>query len=81
MRDRRSDAHRDVAARTFGILKSGTDVDHVDGDKENNAPANLNPLPHAVHSTKTARTVRGPATRKLAAALRKVAGTDKRKLY
>lgn len=53
MRDRRSDAHRQLAEATMGPLPSDVDVDHIDGDKSNNAPSNLRPLRHGQHSAVT----------------------------
>lgn len=38
-----------------GSAVAATEVDHVDGDSSNNAPANLRSLCKACHSAKTAR--------------------------
>lgn len=54
MRDRKSDAHRTNLAASLGhSIKEGHDVDHLDGDKDNNAPTNLQELSHSAHSSKT----------------------------
>ena len=67
MRDRTSDAHRPAAEIKLGRkLQPGEDVDHVDGDKENNAPANLRVMPHAAH---TAHSNRHRTTQKVRKAL------------
>ena len=50
MRDRKSDIHRKVAN-----AQPGEDVHHKDGNKDNNAPINLEKMPHAAHSRLTAR--------------------------
>lgn len=56
MRDRKSDAHRTIAERGAGRkLASSEDVHHKDEDKDNNAPANLEPMPHGKHSSETNR--------------------------
>lgn len=35
-------------------ITPATDVDHIDGNPRNNAPANLRPLCHSCHSRRTA---------------------------
>jgi len=49
MRDRKSDRHRKVAN-----ARPGEDVHHVDGNKDNNDPINLEKMSHAAHSKRTA---------------------------
>ena len=57
MRDRKSDSHRTIATRAAGRkLAPGEDVHHKDGNKANNTPANLEPLPHGKHAAETNRT-------------------------
>lgn len=54
MRDRRSDVHRRVVEQTTGQpIPPGVDVHHLDENKDNNAPHNLQPLPHGEHSKVT----------------------------
>lgn len=38
-----------------GLLVPATDVDHIDGDKWNDMPSNLQSLCHPCHSIKTAK--------------------------
>ncbi len=67
MRDRPSDKHRTVAEQKLGRpIKPGHDVDHLDENKDNNAPANLHETPHAAH---TAKSNRSRTTAKLQKAL------------
>lgn len=53
MRDRKNDtAHRDAAEAKLGRkLQPGEVVDHLDEDKTNNAPSNLDAKPRGVHTT------------------------------
>ena len=54
MRDRKSDAHRPTLASKLGrSIKPGHDADHLDGDKDNNDPANLQELEHGAHARKS----------------------------
>jgi hypothetical protein len=54
MRDRKSDNHRKVAEAKLGRkVKPGHDIDHLDENKDNNAPANLAEKPHGLHSSTT----------------------------
>ena len=80
MRDRKDDhAHRNVAEAKLGRkLKPGEDVDHLDEDKTNNAPANLNVQAHGEHS-RTSMARRTSGLSKLRKALRMT--REKRKLY
>ena len=51
MRDRKNDNHRKVMAGKLGKpLDPGMDVDHIDGDKDNNDPANLRVMEHGAHT-------------------------------
>jgi hypothetical protein len=55
VRDRKSDAHRSIAAAKLGRpIKPGHDVDHLNENKQDNSPANLAETPHAEHSKKSA---------------------------
>jgi hypothetical protein len=49
MRDRKSDKHRKIHP-----APPGHDVHHKDGNKDNNDPMNLEDMPHAQHSKRTA---------------------------
>lgn len=49
MRDRKSDTHRKIAN-----ARPGENVHHKDGNKENNAPGNLEKMSHSAHSRVTA---------------------------
>lgn len=54
MRDRKNDKHRDIAKAALGRpLKPGHDIDHLNENKDDNAPANLRELPHGAHTTKS----------------------------
>lgn len=56
---------RDVLCQhAAGCREPVTDVDHIDGDTNNNDLANLRGLCHAHHSAKTARFDRGNASSK-----------------
>ena len=79
MRDRKTDGYRAVAARTLGRpIKPGHDIDHRNSNKEDNSPANLQELPHGVHSSKTGK----KENRTLAKLQRALAiGRSERKLY
>lgn len=56
MRDRKTDQHRQVAARSLGRpIKPGHDIDHLNENKDDNSPANLKEMPHGAHSAKSAR--------------------------
>ena len=72
MRDRKSDAHRKVAN-----ARPGEDIHHKDGNKDNNAPGNLERLSHSSHSRTTAS--EKPHVRRLKRALNMPA--RKEKLY
>ena len=78
MRDRQSDtAHRNAAEIKLGRKLLDTEVvDHLDENKANNAPANLDVKPRGAH---TAQHNRSRGLSKLRASLRAV--TDGRKLY
>lgn len=78
MRDRTDDhTHRQVAATKLGRpLKPSEVVDHLDEDKANNAPANLQVVPRGAHTAKHNRQRR---LSKLRGALRMV--KEKRKVY
>ena len=77
MRDRPSDTHRRVAAKTAGgALPKGVDVHHKDDNKANNAGANLEVMPHGAHSSHTSKSA---GLRKLRHALSMEA--RKEKLY
>ena len=53
-RDRKSDAHRKIAAQKLGRpIKPGHDIDHLDENKDNNSPANLSEKSHSDHSKAT----------------------------
>lgn len=53
-RDRKGDEHRKVAALKLGRpIKPGHDIDHLDENKANNNPANLQEVPHGEHSSRT----------------------------
>ena len=56
MRDRKSDTtHRDALSRKLGRpLAPGELADHRDGDKDNNAPANLEVTTRSAHSKRHA---------------------------
>ena len=54
MRDRKSESHRKVAAVKLGRpVKPGHDIDHLNENKKDNAPANLHEKPHGEHSRMT----------------------------
>lgn len=56
MRDRKTDTHRQVAARHLGRpIRPGHDVDHLNENKDDNTPANLQETPHGAHSVKSAK--------------------------
>lgn len=61
---RRQVIARDMHCQHPECTESITDVDHVDGDTENNSLANLRGLCHAHHSQKTARNDRAHASSK-----------------
>lgn len=68
MRDRKSDAHRAIAENKVGRkLGPNEVVDHLDENKANNAPANLDLKQRGAH---TAQHNRGRGLSKLRAALR-----------
>lgn len=68
LRDRKSDAHRAVAERKVGRkLGPNEVVDHLNEDKTDNSPANLEPKPRGAH---TAQHNRARGLSKLRAALR-----------
>lgn len=68
MRDRKSDAHRAIAERKIGRKLQPTEVvDHLNEDKSDNSPANLEPKQRGAH---TAQHNRGRGLSKLRAALR-----------
>lgn len=53
MRDRKSDAHRAIAEKKVGrTLGPNEVVDHLDENKDNNAPGNLHPSARGAHTTK-----------------------------
>jgi hypothetical protein len=77
VRDRKSDAHRKVAERKVGRkLPPDIVVDHLDEDKTNNAPGNLDPKPRGAH---TAMHNRSRGVSKLKASLRMP--NERKKLY
>ena len=78
MRDRKSDTtHRSAAERKLGRkLGANEVVDHLDEDKSNNSPANLDPKPRGAH---TAQHNRARGLSKLRASLRM--HKEGRKLY
>lgn len=78
MRDRRDDSiHRTVAAAKLGRPLAATEVaHHIDEDKANNAPANVEATDRGAHTAAHNRT-RGLS--KLRGALRMV--KDRKKLY
>ena len=54
MRDRKNDDHRKVASAKLGRpLKPGHDVDHLNENKDDNSPGNLQEVPHSEHSKRT----------------------------
>ena len=54
MRDRKTDGHRAAASRALERpIKPGHDVDHLNENKDDNAPANLHEIPHGEHSRLT----------------------------
>lgn len=79
MRDRKSDAHRQVAARKLGRpIKPGHDIDHLNSDKGDNSPANLGELSHSAHS----RLSQTPGRKSLAALQKSLTMVrDRRKSY
>ena len=80
MRDRKHDtAHRNVAEAKLGRkLRPGEDVDHLDDDKSNNSPANLDVKTHGAHS-RTTMARRTSGLSKLRSVLRMT--KEKKKLY
>lgn len=77
MRDRKSDVHRKIASNKVGRkLAPNEVVDHLDEDKDNNAPGNLNPTERGAH---TAKHNRGRKVSALRASLRM--HKEGRKLY
>lgn len=78
MRDRKSDtAHRSAAERKIGRPLLPTEVvDHLDEDKTNNAPTNLDPKLRGAH---TAQHNRSRGLSKLRASLRM--HRDGKKMY
>jgi len=77
MRDRKSDSHRKVAEQKVGRkLGPNEVVDHLDEDKSNNAPGNLDTTPRGAH---TAKHNRGRKVSALRASLRM--HREGRKLY
>ena len=53
MRDRPNEKHRTALETKLGRkLKPGEVADHVDMDKDNNAPANLRPMERGEHSSR-----------------------------
>lgn len=68
MRDRKSDAHRKVAENKIGRkLAPNEVVDHLDEDKANNVPANLDVKARGKHTTQHNK---GRGVSKLRASLR-----------
>lgn len=52
MRDRPDDTHRTIAEKKIGrALLPSEVVDHLDEDKANNAPANLDPKDRGAHTS------------------------------
>lgn len=72
MRDRKSDAHRNVAAKKIGRkLAPNEVVDHKDEDKENNAPNNLAIKSRSEHTVEHNKTRHVSRLRKALAMQRK----------